>query len=44
MLRQMYIHYKKLSNYAVDLDFIGFVLKAFKALSKVSGTFWLLYG
>lgn len=27
---------KKLGNYAVDLDFIGFVLKAFKALSKVS--------
>lgn len=44
MLRQMYIQYKQHSNYAVDLDFIGFVLKAFKALSKVSVTFWLLYG
>lgn len=44
MLRQVNIHYKQHSNYAVDLDFICFVLKAFKALSKVSVTFWLLYG
>lgn len=36
---------KKLSNYAVDLDFIGFVLTAFKLWARcLSSTFWLLYG